>query len=672
MQNEILGRVSFAAQYAKPTETGRETWEEAVNRVEAMHLRKFERNLTDISDDIRWAFDMVREKRVFPSQRSMQFGGRPIERNNMRMFNCTFSTCDRLRFFGEVFWLLLSGCGTGFSIRRQHTDKLPPLISEKHWQKRPVKHWQIADSIEGWANAAWQLVESYSLGSYYNIEHDKELEFDYSMIRAKGSIISSGGRSPGHEPLKIALEKIRKRLREMVSRDQRFHPIDCFDLVMYLSEAVLSGGVRRSASIAIFDQDDHEMVTAKQGEWWRTHPERAYANISAGIKLDGQEQQTIVNDIVHAAKEWGEPGVAFFKSHEHGTNPCAEIGLLGTLVRDSHGDIVNEITIDMLEMKEMYEKSGSYTYISGWQGCNLTEINMSKNKTMGQFFEACKAASFIGTLQASYTKTGYLAFPTQSILEREALIGVSMTGMCENELSFRPDVLRQGAEIVNQENRRVADLIRINSASRTTCIKPSGNTSTVAGGISSGIHPHHAKKYIRRMRISKVNPIWEELMIKVPQACHDHDDNTGIISFACSAPVGSVSRETSKALDHLERVKLVYENWIVPGSAQTRVEGLTHNVSNTCTVKEDEWDDVASFIWNNREALRGVALLGYVADHKYDMAPYQTVVEGDDSEKLWNDLASIDWSDVNLFVEGEGENPVLDPACSAGQCEVRF
>jgi len=672
MQNEILGKVSFAAQYAKPTETGRETWEEAVSRVEAMHLKKFERNLVDISDEIRWAFDLVREKRVFPSQRSMQFGGHPIIKNNMRMFNCTFSYCDRTRFFAECFWLLLSGCGTGFSIRKQHVKKLPPLISAKHWQKRPTRIHQISDTIEGWANAAWLQIESYCLGSYYNVEHDKELEFDYSLIRAKGSPISSGGRSPGHEPLKTALEKIRKRMREMISRDQKFHPIDCFDLVMYLSEAVLSGGVRRSASIAIFDQDDQEMIEAKQGDWWKHNPERAYANISAGVKLDGSEEQTIVNDIVHAAKEWGEPGVAFFKSHEHGTNPCAEIGLLGTLVKDVNGDIVNEITIDMLEAKDRYEKNGFYTFESGWQGCNLTEINMAKNHTMGQFFEACKAAAFIGTLQASYTRTGYLSFTTRSILEREALIGVSMTGMCENELSFRPDVLQQGASIVNQENRRVADMIRINYASRTTCIKPSGNTSTVAGGISSGIHPHHAKKYIRRMRISKVNPIWEELMSKVPQACHDYNEHTGIISFACSAPQGSVSRETSKALDHLERVKLVYENWVLPGSKDSRVEGLTHNVSNTCTVKEDEWDDVAAFIWSNREALRGVALLGYVADHLYDMAPYQTVVEGHESEKLWNDLASIDWGGVNLFVEGEGENPALDPACSAGRCEISF
>ena len=669
MQNKILGEVSFAAQYAKPVEGGRESWIDAVNRVESMHQKKFKD--LNLETEIRRAFDFVREKRVFASQRSTQFGGRAIERNNMRMFNCTFSPCDRIRFFAEAFWLLLSGCGTGFSIRRQHVSKLPRLISEQHWRTRPVKKCFISDSIEGWANAALMLIESYCLDSYYDLEHDKEIDFNYSLIRRKGAPISSGGRAPGYKPLKIALEKIRSRLRDMTARDEKFHPIDCFDIVMYLSEAVLSGGVRRSASIAIFDEDDQEMIESKKGDWWKDHPERAYANISAGIKLDGNEQQSTVNDIVDASKQWGEPGVAFFKSDEHGTNPCAEIGLLGLLVRNQHGDVIDHVTIDMLENKEAYIKKG-YSYFSGWQSCNLTEINMSKNKSAKEFFEACQVASFIGTLQAAYTRSGYLGHITQKILRREALIGVSMTGMCENDISFHAAVLRAGAHIINKENQRVAKIIGINSASRTTCVKPSGNTSTIAGGISSGIHPHHAKKYIRRMRISKVNPIWDELISKVPQACHDHDENTGIISFACQAPQGSITRESSNAMTHLQRVKTVYENWVLPGSTKTRVEGLTHNVSNTCTVKEDEWNDVASFIWDHRESLRGVALLGYVADHLYDMAPYQTVVDGHDSEKTWNDLASIDWEGVNLFVEGEGENPVLDPACSSGECTLSF
>ena len=671
MQNKWLGDVSFAAQYAKDLGNKRESWEDAVNRVEQMHLEKFSKSWLNIDDEIRWAFDLVREKRVFPSQRSMQFGGQAILSNNMRIYNCTFSYCDRTRFFAEAFWLLLSGCGTGFSVRKRHVDKLPMLISEKLLKSRPTKTHVIPDSIEGWADAVWMLLNSYCIECYYSISYDKEIEFDYSLIRPKGSKIKSGGLAPGPKPLMIALEKIRERLKSIVLRDRCFRPIDCLDIAMYLSEAVLAGGVRRSASIALFDHDDDLMMTAKQGEWWKFNGQRAYANLSAAIKLDGDENRVIVDEIINSAKDWGEPGVAFFKSHEHGTNPCAEIGLMPTLVRNYMDQNIEDITIDLLENKEQYAQRG-YKFSTGWQACNLTEVNMSTNKTLEQYLEACQAASFIGTLQASYTLTGYLAHPTREILEGEALIGVSMTGMCENPLSFDRLALNSGAHIVNEENKRVAKLIGIKHASRTTCIKPSGNTSTVAGGISSGIHPHHAKRYIRRMRLSKINPIWQSIKRTIPEVCTDQDDETGIVSFACSAPFKSLTRETDTALDHLERVKLVYENWVAPGSRQTRVEGLTHNVSNTCTVKDHEWNDVADFIWSNRNELRGVALLGYVGDHKYNNAPYQTVIEGDESEKLWLMLSQVDWSQVDLNVLGEGEDPVVEGACSAGECTTKF
>ena len=297
---------------------------------------------------------------------------------------------------------------------------------------------------------------------------------------------------------------------------------------------------------------------------------------------------------------------------------------------------------------------------------------MSKNHTRDEFLDACKAASIIGTLQASYTQTGYLRYTSQKIISFESLIGVSLTGMCENPLSFDAQTLQDGAAIVNAMNAKYCDEFRVSRASRTTCIKPSGNTSTIAGGISAGIHPHHAKHYIRRMRLSKVNPIWAELLAKVPAACVDLDEHTGVIQFACSAPEGAITREDDTALDHLERVKLVYENWIKPGSAHSRIEGLTHNVSNTCTVKKDEWDNVTQYIWDNRESLRGVALLSYVGDHMYNMAPYQTVIEGTDSAKLWLELSLIDWASVDLNKRGEGESAVLEPACSGGKCELEF
>lgn len=666
MQNDLLGRVAFSAQYARPLigGGGRELWDHACSRVEAMHLKRY----PQVVGETMSAFKLVREMKVFPSQRSTQFGGRAIERNNMRIYNCTYSPCDRARFFSEAFWLLLSGCGTGFSLRSKDIERLPRLIVPSRLMRREVRTHIISDSIEGWANAVDQLVNSYLHRGYY--EDYYELKFDYSLIRPKGSPISSGGKAPGHKPLEKALINIDKLFRALVfARMPRLRSIDCFDIVMYLSEAVLSGGVRRSASIAIFDQFDHYMLNAKTGDWWIDHPQRAYANISAGLSITAASRNT-VDQILSLAREWGEPGVLWQANEHHGTNPCAEIGLFPYVVTDKRGEHVEEITLDLLERRLDYEAQG-YEFISGWAVCNLTEINADKIKTREDFLAACKAAAHIGTLQASYTHQGYLLLATKVILKQEALLGVSITGMCSNpELMFDPELLEEGARVCIEQNKKTAQAIGIKHASRITTIKPSGNTSTVAG-TSAGIHPFHARRYIRRMRLAKVNPVWSELMAKVPEACADIDDHTGVVAFACSAPEGALTRENDSALEHLERVKLVYKHWVLPGSQQTRVEGLTHNVSNTCTVKPDEWTQVGDFLWNSRGELRGVALLGWHGDSQYENAPYETVEEGTEAEELWLKLLDIDWSDVDLqHLDSDYFDAQLEPACSGGQCTI--
>ena len=670
MQNDILADIAFASQYAKENNGKRENWEEAVDRVVKMHKRKFEFHYPSLNSDIDYMFKFVKEKRVFASQRSMQFGGDPILKKNMRIYNCTFSFCDRTKFFAECFYLLLCGSGTGFSIRKQHVDQIDILIAPAKWESRESRYHLIPDTIEGWSNAVWILMESYVLSSYYDLWHDKEVEFDYSLIRPKGATISSGGKSPGAEPLRVALEKIRNRLRKVTQTETRkLTPLDCFDIAMYLSEAVLSGGVRRSASIALFDKDDESMMKCKHDDlWFKTDFQRAFANISAAIKLDGTENEAEVEQLINFARSFGEPGVTFFKSNQFGTNPCAEIGLMPLLIKDSVGEIVENITLNMLENREAFEQRG-YMYETGWQACNLTEINMLENQTKEQFFEACKVAAMIGTLQAAYTSVGYLDSSTHYILSNEALIGVSLTGMCSNSFAFDEDVLRKGAKIVNHTNKSFSKKLKIKSASRTTCIKPSGNTSTIAG-CSPGIHPYHSSKYIRRIRMNKQNVIWKELLKKVPFACEDDQFNaeTGVVSFACSAPEGALTKENDSAIEHLKRVQLVYKNWVEVGSSETRVEGLTHSVSNTCTVKDDEWNDVSSFIWNNREELKGVALLGYTGDKVYKQAPYEKV--DSDNEQFYNDLLKLDYSKVDLSIVGDGENPTLDPACSSGTCEI--
>jgi ribonucleoside-triphosphate reductase (thioredoxin) len=668
MQNDILAKVAFSSQYAKDTETGRESWEETVNRVVKMHNKFFNNKCLSLENDIKEAFKLVKNKRIFASQRSMQFGGDPILRNNMRIYNCTFSYCDRTRFFGECFFLLLSGSGTGFSVRKKHTDQIRQLISARNWKSREEISYYIEDTIEGWSDAVWMLIESYVDTSYKR----KELSFNYELLRPKGSPISSGGRSPGYKPLEIALERIRNRLRKVTETNTRkLSSLDCFDITMYLSEAVLSGGVRRSASIALFDKDDLEMMKCKHDEsWFKDNSQRAYANISAAIKLDGEEKKEDVNQIIQYAKSYGEPGVTFFNSDDFGTNPCAEIGLFPVLIKDPKGKIVDDITLDMLDNQEAYQAEG-YSFKSGWQACNLTEINMLKNKTEEEFYEACRLAAIIGTIQAAYTGVTYLTKTTELILKNEALIGVSLTGMCSNELSFNSEVLKNGARIVNETNKEFSKKLGIKSASRTTCIKPSGNTSTIAA-CSPGIHPYHSKRYIRRIRLNKKNVIWKELKNKAPEACEDCTYNleTGVVSFACNTPVSALTKDKDNAIDHLKRVKLVYESWILPGSKQSRVEKLTHSVSNTCMVKNEEWNEVSRFIWENRESLRGVALLSHMGDKVYKQAPYEKVKTGTASEALFNKLSSIDYSSLNLNISGEGENPTLNPACTSGTCDI--
>ena len=666
MQNELLGAVAFSAQYARPLVGGggRESWYQAACRVEAMHLKRY----PQCAGATMRAFNAVREQKVFPSQRSTQFGGKPIERNNMRMYNCTFSPCDRPRFFSEAFWLLLSGCGTGFSIRRDDVNRLPRLLVKSEMIRRERRVHTVSDSIEGWAHAVQLVIDSYLHRGYY--EEYVDWRFDFSKVRAKGAPISSGGYAPGPEPLEVALRNIDSMLEGLILADApRLRSIHAFDIVMYLSEAVLSGGVRRSASIAIFDPDDYLMLEAKTGDWYIDHPQRAYANISAGLSISHADRAE-VEQIVELAKDWGEPGVLWQNAPTHGTNPCAEIGLFPYLITDPKGELVRDVSLDLAQRREHYEAKG-YEYTSGWSVCNLTEINAALVKSREDFLEACEAAAHIGTLQAGYTHQGYLLLATKVIMQNEALLGVSITGMCAApELMFNPELLEEGARVCIETNKATAKMIGIRPASRVTTIKPSGNTSTVAG-TSAGVHPFHARRYIRRMRVAKVNPVWSEVRSNVPRACTDLDDHTGVIAFACSAPDGALTREDDTALNHLRRVRLVFQHWVAVGSAQSRVEGLTHNVSNTCTIKDDEWQDVADFLWEARGELRGVALLGYFGDSAYDQAPYQTVEQGSDSEKIWQELAELDWSSVDLQkIESDFVETQLEPACSSGLCTI--
>ena len=620
-----LQNYTFVSKYARwiKEKKRRETWRESVDRVMDMMYEQY----PEVNGDIAWAYDMMYKKRVLGSQRALQFGGAPIFKHNARMYNCIASYIDRLRFFQECMYLLLCGCGTGFSVQKHHIAKLPPLVK----QRRGTKKFIIPDTIEGWSDAVGVLISSYFQQDELFPEYTgKNVTFDYSEIRPAGAYLnSSGGKAPGPEPLKKALINIRKILdkamKELEFCDtsiRNLTPIQAYDIVMHSADAVISGGVRRSATICVFSPDDEEMASAKTGNWFHENPQRGRSNNSALLLRDKTTAEQF-SELMKSVKEFGEPGFVWSDSTELIVNPCVEIGLY---------------PVD--------EETGE----TGWQACNLSTINCAKVKTEEDFYEACKAASIIGTLQAGFSEFPYLGEVSERIIRREALLGVSMTGIMEqHEICLDPEIQKKGAKVIKDENKRFAKLIGINQAARTTCIKPEGTSSCVLG-TSSGIHPHHAKRYIRRVQANKMEPIYNYFRGINPRASEESvwsaNDSDDVISFCIEVAAGSKTKNQIGALDLLNYVKSTQQSWVIPGTNKSLCVQpfLVHNVSNTINVKPDEWDQVEKFIYKNRKYFCGISLLPITGDKDYPQAPFTAIYLPTEQVRHYGD--------ASLFVSG--------------------
>lgn len=627
MSLKALMNYTFVSKYARwsPEKKRRETWNEAVDRVKQMMLDKYvvegEENAELIKSEIEWAYDMMRKKRVLGSQRALQFGGKPIFKHNARIYNCIASFVDRVKFFQECMYLLLCGCGTGFSVQRHHIDKLPSLLKTKNGQKK----FTIPDSIEGWSDAIGILVSSYfEQDELFPDYAGKNVVFDYSEIRPAGAFLrSSGGKAPGPEPLKKALNNIKRVLDKAVkSGTYKLKPIDAYDIVMFSADAVISGGVRRSATICLFSHDDEEMAKAKTGNWFIENPQRGRSNNSALLLRDSTTKEQF-EQLMQSVKDFGEPGFVWSDSTELIVNPCVEIG-----------------------MWPVDETTGK----SGWQACNLSTINCAKVKTPEDFYDSCKAAAIIGTLQAGFNKFPYLGETSENIIKREALLGVSMTGIMEQyEICLDAEVQKNGAKIVKQTNANIAKLIGINQAARTTCVKPEGTSSCILG-TSSGIHPHHAKRYIRKVQANKMEPIYQYFNNINPRACEEsvwsNNDADDVISFCIEVPDGSKTKNKIDAIQLLEYVKNTQKNWVISGTNKNLCTQpwLNHNVSNTINIKPEEWNDVTDYIFNNRKYFCGISLLPITGDKDYPQAPFTTVYLP--SEQVSH------YGDASLFVSG--------------------
>ena len=606
MSIKSLMNYSFVSKYARwiPEKKRRETWRESVDRVMHMMYEQY----PDVNGDIVWAYDMMHKKRVLGSQRALQFGGQPIFKHHARMYNCIASYIDMLRFFQECMYLLLCGCGTGFSVQKHHVAKLPTLVKAKKGTKKFV----IPDTIEGWSDALGVLVSSFFEQDELFPEYvGKTVVFDYSGIRAAGAYLSSsGGKAPGPEPLKKALSNIKKVLdkaiknAEFASGDVRkLTPIEAYDIVMHAADAVISGGVRRSATICLFSPDDQAMAQAKTGNWFHDNPQRGRSNNSALLLRDSTTKEQFAT-LMESVREFGEPGFVWSDSTELVVNPCVEIGLYPVDVTTGE---------------------------TGWQACNLSTINCSKIETEEDFYESCKAAAIIGTLQAGFNSFPYLGEVTERIIAREALLGVSMTGIMDKpEICLDPTIQRHGAKIVKDTNKKIAKKININIAARTTCIKPEGTTSCILG-TSSGIHPHHAKRYIRRVQANKMEPIYQYFQKINERACEESvwsaNDSDAVISFCVEVATGSKTKNQISALELLEYVKSTQKNWVTGGiNVDANVQPwLTHNVSNTINIKPEEWDDVEKFIYKNRNFFCGISLLPITGDKDYPQAPFTAI-----------------------------------------------
>ena len=615
INQKILSDITVFLKYSKYDSNlnRREIWEELVDRNKQMHLKKYPK----LEEEIESAYKLVYDKKILPSMRSMQFAGKPIEISPNRIYNCAFAPVDDWRTFGEIMFLLLGGTGIGFSVQKHHVEKLPEIRKPNPTK---FKRFLISDSIEGWADAVKALMKSYFKGG-------STLRFDYSDIRPKGAaLVTSGGKAPGPQPLKECLVKMQGILSTKEDGD-KLEPIEVHDIVCHIADAVLAGGIRRAALISLFSADDEEMISAKAGNWWELNPQRGRANNSAAL-LRRKVTKDFFDELWTRIKASGagEPGIYFTNSKDWGTNPCCEIAL------------------------------------RPYQFCNLCEVNVSNVESQEDLNERVKAASLLGTLQAGYTDFHYLREVWRRTTEKDALIGVSMTGIGSGKVLNLDS--SEAADVANKENERVAALIGINKAARVTTVKPAGTTSLTLG-TSSGIHAWHNDYYLRRIRVGKNESIYNYLAEKHPDLIEDeffrpHD--TAVITIPQKAPEGAILR-TESALDLLERVKKVSTEWIKPGH---RNGYNTHNVSATISVKEDEWEDVAKWMWKERKHYNGLSVLPF-SDHTYKQAPFEDCTK-EEYEALMKTLVDVDLSKV---VELDDMTDLAgEVACAAGACEV--
>lgn len=691
---EDISNFTFVSKYARYDEKKgrRETWEEAVGRLEKMHLKRYNYLSPEAQNELTWAFDRVREKLVAPSMRSLQFGGKAIEAHEARVFNCSVRHIDSLRSFAEIFYLLLCGCGTGIGLSNRFLDRLPDLVDATD-KTGSVITYVITDNIEGWADSVEALLMCYFKNTPYT---GRKIVFDYSKIRKKGEPLKTGGgKAPGYKGLRKAHENVKAILDHIIEEEnlRRLKTINAYDILMHCADAVLSGGIRRSATCVVFDSSDSDMMNAKtfftvdkirrfskdddsgkyHGQviikkkvydveideyeynelkktnkisWFPIEPQRGRSNNSV-LLLRNQVTKEQFEDIINKTRQFGEPGFVFGNHQNQLFNPCFEIGFI-------------PVTDDG---------------VCGVQFCNLTTQNGAQITSKEKFKDAVKAATILGTLQAGYTNFPYLSQSARKLTEQEALLGVSITGIMDNPHILLDETIQKEMAIYAKEvNREWAAKIGINPAARITCVKPEGTSSLVLG-TASGIHPHHARRYFRRIICGKIENPYKHFKKANPHAVEESiwsaNKTDDVATFPITISDKAIVKSDLTALEHLKMIRSTQQNWVIPGTTDYNKKPVEHNVSCTVLVKDDEWNKVIDFLFENRNFFAAVSLLPFTGDKIYKQAPLEAIIDEQDEAK-WTALVS-QWKSVNFkeLKEDHDETQLQQEiACAGGACEV--
>jgi len=691
-QRRSLADFNFAQKYARyqPDAQRRETWDESVSRVMEMHRVHLGERAEGLSSELEAIEKAYADRLLLGSQRSLQFGGEAALAKHARTYNCTSCYVDHPKRFAQALYLLLCGAGVGYSVQDHHVAQLPTIMTEEMLLYTPVERYVVADTIEGWADALDALVQAY-MGLRPSLP-----DFDLSEIRAKGApIYSCGGQAPGPYPLRLMLQQAEQLLASRAG--QALRPSDASDLMCIAADCVLAGGVRRAALLCLFsvESSDPEMIRYKsKDQWWATHPYRARANISALVLRDDPKAAEHFQAIFEHTRSYGEPATIWADSTEIAYNPCVEIAMCPTLVRDPQGEPV-DLSHSLLDPTRRAEHiEAGYSFETAFQFCNLCEVNVGawRDISEDEAAEVVRLATILGCIQASYTGTDddYLSDSvTRQILERESLLGVSLTGLASGPAWAREEgCLRRLSEVAKETARAYWERCGLKSMPARICtVKPSGNAA-VNLGCSSGVHFEHSRRFIRRVQAPKSSPIVQAYLSRNPNAGEESVwsqlKTDYCLAFAIEAPEGALTREEHSAVDFLNWVKRVQSAWVAHGVLRPdSVEGLTHNVSNTCTVKPDEWERVAETLLEGRDAFGGVSCLASSGDYDYPQPPFQAVYHPSevsatdphrqaklDAYEYWcalRESSSVDYSQVTELVDVT--SPSKEWACQGGACE---